>query len=212
MFEPLSLTCGGGRTCAQQVEDDHRRSVSSLTSRRLPRVSNPATMAAEEAAVVEAPINAWAAREKGGELSPWSYTPEPLGAAEVEIAIKHCGVCFTDCDLVDDTFGWSSYPMVPGHEIVGEVTQVGGSVRSLAIGDGKSTGQDADGCKPRPTHRCATACFTTERVFAAAFASRSRHATAPRRIAGSCPSATSVSIASARAPWLRAYAVGTCCL
>jgi uncharacterized zinc-type alcohol dehydrogenase-like protein len=70
-------------------------------------------------------ISALAALAKGGALEPWSYEPAPLGAHDVEIEISHCGLCHSDIHLIDDGWGRSAYPLVPGHEIAGKVSAAG---------------------------------------------------------------------------------------
>jgi len=79
------------------------------------------------------PIHAYAAHEKRGRLEPFDYEPDPLGPHDVEIAISHCGICHSDVHLVDGDWGVGSYPMVPGHEIVGSVLEVGPAVRHLKV-------------------------------------------------------------------------------
>ncbi len=54
---------------------------------------------------------------------------------EVEIAISHCGICRSDIHLVDNDWGISRYPLIPGHEIVGKVTVTGNAVLGLNAGD-----------------------------------------------------------------------------
>jgi len=71
------------------------------------------------------PIKAYAALEQGAPLEPFSYEPEPLGDEEVEIAVTHCGLCHSDYSMVHNEWGISSYPLVPGHEAVGEVVSAG---------------------------------------------------------------------------------------
>ncbi|GAB2563879.1 NAD(P)-dependent alcohol dehydrogenase [Spirosoma areae] len=79
-------------------------------------------------------ISAYAALEAGQPLMPYKYTPKTLSALDVEIKITHCGMCHTDLHLVNNDFGISAYPFVPGHEIVGVVSQVGVSVTDLSVG------------------------------------------------------------------------------
>lgn len=71
--------------------------------------------------------HAYAARSARAHLEPFEYEPKPLGADDVEIAISHCGICHSDVHLVDGDWG-DVFPVVPGHEIVGNV--VGGSAFS----------------------------------------------------------------------------------
>ena len=57
----------------------------------------------------------------GGPLEPWSFESGALGPDEVDIDVTHCGVCHTDLHLMDNDFGITAYPFVPGHEAVGLV-------------------------------------------------------------------------------------------
>ncbi len=59
-------------------------------------------------------------------------TPEP-GAGEVLVKVRACAVCRTDLHVVDGDLTKPSLPIVPGHEIVGEIIGLGASIRNLAI-------------------------------------------------------------------------------
>jgi uncharacterized zinc-type alcohol dehydrogenase-like protein len=65
---------------------------------------------------------------------------------DVEVKISHCGVCHSDVHLIDNDWGISKYPFIPGHEIVGTVTAVGARVRNRAVGDRVGIGWQADSC------------------------------------------------------------------
>jgi uncharacterized zinc-type alcohol dehydrogenase-like protein len=82
----------------------------------------------------------------GAQLLPYKYDPGALQAAEVEIKISHCGVCHSDIHLIDNDWGMSKYPFIPGHEIVGTVTAVGSSVKDRAVGERVGVGWQADSC------------------------------------------------------------------
>ena len=69
-------------------------------------------------------IKAYAASEPGGELKPFEYDPGPLGQTEVEIEVAHCGICHSDLSMLDNAWGMTQFPLVPGHEVVGSI--VGG--------------------------------------------------------------------------------------
>ncbi|KAG2607402.1 probable cinnamyl alcohol dehydrogenase [Panicum virgatum] len=77
----------------------------------------------------------WAARDAGGRLSPYSYTLRKTGAEDVAIKVLYCGVCHTDIHQAKNHLGMSKYPMVPGHEVVGEVEEVGAEVTKFRAGD-----------------------------------------------------------------------------
>lgn len=91
-------------------------------------------------------IHAHAALDRKGPLSPFEYEPAPLGAHDVEIRITHCGICHSDVHLVDGDWGMGRYPMVPGHEIVGTVAEVGPDVAGLRSGDRVGVGWQRSAC------------------------------------------------------------------
>jgi alcohol/geraniol dehydrogenase (NADP+) len=91
-------------------------------------------------------IHAYAAFEPGGELRPFEYDPGPLGAGEVEIEVKHCGICHSDVSMLDNAWGISSYPLVPGHEVVGPIAAVGPGVTGLEPGQLVGLGWQAGYC------------------------------------------------------------------
>jgi uncharacterized zinc-type alcohol dehydrogenase-like protein len=62
-------------------------------------------------------------------LSPYSYEAAPLGLGDIEIAISHCGICHSDLHLIDNDWSSTTYPLVPGHEIVGTVSAAGAKCR-----------------------------------------------------------------------------------
>ena len=91
-------------------------------------------------------IHAYAAFEPGGELRPFEYDPGPLGAGEVEIEVEHCGICHSDVSMLDNAWGISSYPLVPGHEAVGRIGAVGPGVTGLEPGQLVGLGWHAGYC------------------------------------------------------------------
>jgi uncharacterized zinc-type alcohol dehydrogenase-like protein len=82
----------------------------------------------------------------GAQLLAYKYDPGALAANEVEIKISHCGVCFSDIHLIDNDWGMSKYPFIPGHEIVGTVVAVGSGVKDRAMGERVGVGWQADSC------------------------------------------------------------------
>jgi uncharacterized zinc-type alcohol dehydrogenase-like protein len=76
----------------------------------------------------------WAATAAGAPLERYSYDPGPLGEEEVEVAVEYCGVCHSDQSLIDNDWGISRYPFIPGHEVVGSIVRLGSQVRSLKVG------------------------------------------------------------------------------
>ncbi len=91
-------------------------------------------------------IQGYAVHAAGAELLPLRYDRGDLLPQDVEVSISHCGVCHSDLSLIDNDWGLSQYPFIPGHEIVGTVTEVGSAVRHLAAGDRVGIGWQADSC------------------------------------------------------------------
>jgi uncharacterized zinc-type alcohol dehydrogenase-like protein len=90
-------------------------------------------------------ISAFAALASKQSLVAHAYEPAPLAPHDVEIAISHCGICHSDLHLIDNDWGTSTYPLVPGHEIVGTVVAAGSSCR-LALGQRVGIGWQRSAC------------------------------------------------------------------
>jgi uncharacterized zinc-type alcohol dehydrogenase-like protein len=91
-------------------------------------------------------IHGLAVHAAGAQLVPYRYEPGELNANEVEVKISHCGVCHSDIHLIDNDWGNSKYPFVPGHEIVGTVSAVGEDVKDCTVGERVGIGWQADSC------------------------------------------------------------------
>jgi uncharacterized zinc-type alcohol dehydrogenase-like protein len=70
----------------------------------------------------------------GRSLERLSYEAPPLGDHDVRVAVSHCGLCYTDVQAIDDFYGITPFPFVPGHEIVGIVEARGSGASELEIG------------------------------------------------------------------------------
>lgn len=92
------------------------------------------------------PIQAYAAMARGAPLEPFAYEPEQLGENDVEISVSLCGVCHSDASMVQDDWGISRYPLVPGHEVIGFVEQMGSAVRGLKKGQRVGVGWQSHSC------------------------------------------------------------------
>lgn len=79
-------------------------------------------------------IKAYAANEAGGQLVPFEYDAGALGYNEVEIDVKHCGICHSDLSMLDNEWGISQYPLVAGHEVIGTIKQMGKGVKGFSLG------------------------------------------------------------------------------
>ncbi|GGY51120.1 NADPH-dependent aldehyde reductase Ahr [Parvularcula lutaonensis] len=93
------------------------------------------------------PVNAYAAMEKGGKLEPFEYEFGDLGFDEVELEIESCGICHSDMSMIDNEWGFSTYPLVPGHEVVGKVTKTGDGVKAVQVGQRVGLGWFAESCR-----------------------------------------------------------------
>jgi uncharacterized zinc-type alcohol dehydrogenase-like protein len=91
-------------------------------------------------------ITGYAAPKKSAPLESHSYEPAPLGPHDVDIDITHCGICHSDVHLIDDDWGLSKYPFIPGHEIIGNVTAKGDQVVKLEIGQRVGIGWQRSSC------------------------------------------------------------------
>lgn len=79
-------------------------------------------------------IQAYAANEAGGKFEPYEYEAGDLGAREVEINVLHCGICHSDLSMLNNEWGFTQYPFVGGHEVIGEIAAVGSDVAHLEVG------------------------------------------------------------------------------
>lgn len=92
------------------------------------------------------PIHAWAVSSSGGKLEPFEFTPGPLGPEEVELRVETCGVCHSDLSMIDNEWGQSVYPLVPGHEAVGVIERAGDAVKGVREGDRVGLGWFSGSC------------------------------------------------------------------
>ena len=105
-------------------------------------------------------INAYAALEAGGKLTPFSYDAGALGHDEVEIQVQSCGLCHSDLSMIDNEWGRTPYPIVAGHEAIGTVVARGDFVSHLEVGQTVGVGWVSGSCGSCPSckkgqqHRC----------------------------------------------------------
>ncbi len=92
-------------------------------------------------------VSGYAADHAKADLNPFVFDRrEPLDY-DIVVDIKYCGICHTDIHQVNDEWGGSVFPMVPGHEIVGIVSQVGAKATRYKIGDRVGVGCFVDSCR-----------------------------------------------------------------
>lgn len=124
--------------------------------------------------------NAYAAKNATTPLGPFEIPRREPKKRDVQIEILYCGMCHSDLHTVRDD--WHStmpttYPVVPGHEIVGRVTAVGSAVTKYKVGDLVAVGclvdsdQECPQCKNNLENLCPNQVLT--------FNSPDKHGTAP---------------------------------
>ncbi len=92
-------------------------------------------------------IAGYAAQSATTPLAPFNFERREPRTDDVTIDILYCGVCHTDIHQTRNEWGWSVYPMVPGHEIIGRVASVGGDVTQFRPGDMVGVGTMVDSCR-----------------------------------------------------------------
>ncbi len=90
---------------------------------------------------------AFAAQSATSPLGPFTITRRDPLPRDVEMDILYCGVCHSDLHFARNEWGFSSYPIVPGHEILGRVTRVGKEVTRFKVGDLAGLGCLVDSCR-----------------------------------------------------------------
>ena len=91
-------------------------------------------------------FKAYAAEQAGSELKPFEFEPTDLKRAQVQIRIEACGICHSDLSVWRNEWGMSSYPFVPGHEVVGIVEEIGADVHHLKAGQRVGAGWFSASC------------------------------------------------------------------
>ena len=91
-------------------------------------------------------FQAYAAFAPHAPIEPFNFDPRALGPEEVEIQVSHCGVCHSDLSMLDNEWGMSQFPFVPGHEAVGTIVALGEHAKGLNIGQRVGVGWTAYSC------------------------------------------------------------------
>jgi uncharacterized zinc-type alcohol dehydrogenase-like protein len=89
----------------------------------------------------------YAAQDAKSPLAPYSFDRADLQPFDVLVDIEFCGVCHSDLHQARNEWGGSTYPLVPGHEIVGKVREIGKSVTRFKVGDTAAVGVIIDSCR-----------------------------------------------------------------
>lgn len=89
---------------------------------------------------------AFAARDVSGLLTPYRFSRRATGPRDVRVQVLYCGICHSDLHTIKSEWGAANYPVAPGHEIVGIVTEVGSEVTKFHVGDRAAVGCMVDSC------------------------------------------------------------------
>jgi len=92
-------------------------------------------------------IKAYGTEAADADLKEISINRRKVTAKDIEIEILYCGVCHSDLHTARNDWGFTVYPAIPGHEIVGRVTKVGSEVSKLKVGDLAGVGCIVDSCQ-----------------------------------------------------------------
>ena len=91
-------------------------------------------------------VRALAASKAKGKLEPFEFSLGSLPGDQVDIKVQYCGICHSDLAMLDNEFGWTQYPFVPGHEAVGVITAKGDHVPKLEVGQTVGLGWFSGSC------------------------------------------------------------------
>lgn len=92
-------------------------------------------------------VRAYAAASADSPLAPWEFERRSPGQKDVRIQIEYCGICHSDIHFARNEWQFTSYPCVPGHEIVGRVVEAGSGVTRHREGDRVGVGCFVDSCR-----------------------------------------------------------------
>ncbi|KAI8018290.1 putative mannitol dehydrogenase [Camellia lanceoleosa] len=128
-----------------------------------------AKLSAEQQHPVEA--LGWAARDTSGVLSPFKFSRRTTEEKDVTFKVLYCGVCHSDLHTIKNEWGNTNYPSLPGHEIVGVVTEVGSKVQKFKLGDKVGVGclvgscHSCDNCANDLENYCPKMLFTYNSIY-----------------------------------------------
>lgn len=95
-------------------------------------------------------VRGWAAKQEGAPLEPVEYELVLRSPHDVLVAVEACGICHSDIHMIDNDWRMSTYPLVPGHEVVGRVVEKGAAVEGLEVGQRVGIGWQASACMTCP--------------------------------------------------------------
>jgi alcohol/geraniol dehydrogenase (NADP+) len=91
-------------------------------------------------------VQAYAINSADKPLEPFEYKLGKLDPDEVEIDIQYCGICHSDLSMIENQWQFTTYPLVPGHEVAGKISSVGANVKHLKQGDRVGLGWFSKSC------------------------------------------------------------------
>ena len=93
-------------------------------------------------------IKSYAAKAAGSELELYEYDAGELKPEDVEVQVDYCGICHSDLSMIDNEWGFSQYPLVAGHEVIGRVAALGSAAqdKGLKVGQRVGVGWTARSC------------------------------------------------------------------
>ncbi|OQK16814.1 alcohol dehydrogenase [Methyloprofundus sedimenti] len=97
-------------------------------------------------------IQAWASHGPKQKLERFAFNPGALDPEGVEIAVEYCGLCHSDLSIINNDWGISQYPVVPGHEAIGRVIAIGNQVKGVHVGQYVGIGWNSGSCMH--CHQC----------------------------------------------------------
>jgi uncharacterized zinc-type alcohol dehydrogenase-like protein len=91
-------------------------------------------------------FHGWAAPKAGAKLEAIEFDPGALRPEQVQVKVESCGICHSDISMIDNAWGNSRYPLVPGHEVIGVIEAAGDQVKGLKTGDRVGLGWFSGSC------------------------------------------------------------------
>lgn len=110
------------------------------------RVAQPHPMANVNRKEGMIKVNAYAVQEPKGVLQSYTYELGALPPEQVDIKVAYCGICHSDLSMINNEWGNAKYPLIPGHEIIGEVVAIGTAVKDIKVGDKVGVGWFGESC------------------------------------------------------------------
>lgn len=125
------------------------RPVPPPLAKPLPDSSTNAAATADSAAQTTGPTlaAAYGATAPDSGLVPLTVSRRAPKADDVEIAVEFCGLCHSDVHATRGEWGGDTYPLIPGHEIVGRVSRLGSAVEDFTVGERVGVGCIVDSCR-----------------------------------------------------------------